>query len=69
MQGYVLEATDGERMFNSSGEVVIKADPTRGSSDLSLGTQLVPSGVGFHVMCIPTGTRRFMCWTAVASSR
>ena len=46
MQGYVLEATDGERMFNSSGEVVIKADPTRGSSDLSLGTQLVPPGAG-----------------------
>ena len=46
MQGYVLEATDGERMFNSSGEVVIKVDPTRGSSDLSLGTQLVPPGAG-----------------------
>jgi len=46
MQGYVLGATDGEHMFNSSGEVVIKIDPTRGSRDLSLGTQLVPSGVG-----------------------
>jgi quercetin dioxygenase-like cupin family protein len=27
MQGYVHGATDGERMFNSSGEVVIKVDP------------------------------------------
>jgi quercetin dioxygenase-like cupin family protein len=46
MQGYVLGARDGERMFNSSGEVAIKVDPTRGSNDLSLGTQLVPPGVG-----------------------
>ena len=46
MQGYVLGARDGERMFNSSGEVAIKVDPTRGSKDLSLGTQLVPPGVG-----------------------
>lgn len=46
MQGYVHGATDGERMFNSSGEVVIKVDPSRNSSDLSLGTQLVPPGVG-----------------------
>ncbi len=46
MQGYVLGATEGERMFNSSGEVVIKVDPTRRSNDLALGTQLVPPGVG-----------------------
>ena len=46
MQGYVIGATDGERMFNSSGGVVIKVDPTRSSNDLSLGTQLVPQGVG-----------------------
>ena len=45
MQGYVL-GQYGERMFNSSGEVAIKVDPTRGSNDLSLGTQLVPPGVG-----------------------
>ena len=29
-----------------SGEIVIKVDPTRSSKDLSLGTQLVPPGVG-----------------------
>jgi mannose-6-phosphate isomerase-like protein (cupin superfamily) len=46
MHGYVLGATDGERMFNSSGEVIVKVDPTRSSHDLSLGTQLVPPGVG-----------------------
>jgi quercetin dioxygenase-like cupin family protein len=45
-QGYVLGTTDGERMFNPSGEVIIKVDPTRSSNDLSLGTQLVPPGVG-----------------------
>jgi hypothetical protein len=38
MQGYVLGATDGERMFNASGEVVVKVDPSRCSNDLSLGT-------------------------------
>jgi quercetin dioxygenase-like cupin family protein len=46
MQGYVLRVTDGERMFNSSGEVVVKVDRNRSSNDLSLGTQLVPPGVG-----------------------
>jgi len=46
MQGYVLGPTDGEHMLNSSGEVVIKVDPTRGSHDLSFGTQLVPPGLG-----------------------
>jgi len=46
MQGYVLGTTDGEHLFQSSGEIVIKVDPTRGSNDLSLGTQLVPPGVG-----------------------
>ncbi len=30
MQGYVLETTDGKRMFNSSGgEVIVKVDPNR----------------------------------------
>jgi quercetin dioxygenase-like cupin family protein len=46
MPGYVLGSTDGERMFQRSGEIVIKIDPTRGSNDLSLGTQLMPIGVG-----------------------
>jgi quercetin dioxygenase-like cupin family protein len=46
MQGCVLGATDGEHMFNASGEIVIKVDPARGSHDLSLGTQLMPPGAG-----------------------
>ena len=46
IQGYVLGARDGDRMFNSSGEVAIKVEPPRGSNDLFLGTQLVPPGVG-----------------------
>jgi quercetin dioxygenase-like cupin family protein len=46
MQGYVLEASDGEQMFNPSGEVVVKVDPTRSPNDLCLGTQLVPPGAG-----------------------
>ena len=46
MQGYVLGITDGEHLFQSSGEIVIKVDPTRGSNDLSVGTQLMPQGVG-----------------------
>jgi len=46
MQGYVLGATEGENMFQRSGEIVIKVDPTRSSNDLSLGTQLMPLGIG-----------------------
>ena len=46
MQGYVLGANDGEHMFQPSGEVVVKIDPTRGSKDLCLGTQLMPRGAG-----------------------
>src|SRR5262245_1000378 len=46
MEGYVLGTTDGEHLFQSSGEIVIKVDPTRGSNDLSVGTQLMPLGVG-----------------------
>lgn len=29
MQGYVLGTTDGEHLFQSSGEIVIKVDPTQ----------------------------------------
>jgi hypothetical protein len=37
MQGDVLGTTDGERLLQSGGEIIIKIDPTRGSNDLSLG--------------------------------
>ena len=57
MQGYVLGATDGERMFNSSGEIVIKVDPTRSSNDLVLAPSWCRQGLGFRAMCMPTGMR------------
>jgi quercetin dioxygenase-like cupin family protein len=43
---YVLGASDGERLINRSGDVIIKVDPSRGSDNLSLGTQQVPPGAG-----------------------
>ncbi|HLJ05294.1 MAG TPA: cupin domain-containing protein [Acetobacteraceae bacterium] len=46
MQGYVLSTDDGEHMFQSRGEIVVKVDPTRGSNELALGTQRMPLGVG-----------------------
>ena len=45
-RGYVLGADDGERLTNPSGEVIFKVDPSRGSDNLSLGTQQVPPGAG-----------------------
>jgi quercetin dioxygenase-like cupin family protein len=45
-RGYVLGAADGEHLINSSGDVVIKVDPSRGSEKVSLGTQQVPPGAG-----------------------
>jgi len=47
-RGYVLGATDGERLINRGGDlfIKIKVDPGRGSQDVSLGTQQVPPGVG-----------------------
>jgi mannose-6-phosphate isomerase-like protein (cupin superfamily) len=62
-QGYVLGATEGERLVRSGaaanpsggvlipggGVVCIKADPRTGSNDMSVGTQHLPSGVGIRV--------------------
>lgn len=45
-RGYLLGADDGERLTNPSGEVIFKVDPSRGSDNLSLGTQQVPPGAG-----------------------
>jgi quercetin dioxygenase-like cupin family protein len=45
-QGYVLGVADGERLINRGGNVVIKADPGRGSQNVSLGTQQMPPGAG-----------------------
>lgn len=46
VRGYVLGATEGECLINRGGDVIIKVDPSRGSDNLSLGTQQVPPGVG-----------------------
>jgi quercetin dioxygenase-like cupin family protein len=45
-RGYLLRADDGERLTNPSGEIIFKVDPSRGSDNLSLGTQQVPPGAG-----------------------
>ncbi len=45
-RGYVLGANDGEHLLNPSGEVIFKVDPSRGSDNVSLGTQQVPQGAG-----------------------
>ena len=43
-QGYVLSATDGEKLIRGGGEILIKVDPKRGSNSVALGTQQVPAG-------------------------
>jgi quercetin dioxygenase-like cupin family protein len=50
-QGYVLGATEGERLvhFRDLGNILIKVDPVTGSSNLALGTQQVPAGAGIPV--------------------
>jgi quercetin dioxygenase-like cupin family protein len=45
-RGYVLGTADGERLINRGGDLIIKVDPSRGSDNLSLGTQQVPPGAG-----------------------
>jgi quercetin dioxygenase-like cupin family protein len=45
-RGYVLGAEDGERLMNPSGEVIYKVDPSRGSDNVTLGTQRVPPAAG-----------------------
>jgi mannose-6-phosphate isomerase-like protein (cupin superfamily) len=62
-QSYVLDASEGEQLVRSAaaanpsggapipggGAVCIKADPGSGSSNMSVGTQHVPTGVGIRV--------------------
>ncbi len=45
-RGYILGTDDGERLTNPSGEIIFKVDPSRGSDDVTLGTQRVPPGAG-----------------------
>jgi len=48
-QGYVLSATEGEHLMRGGGNIFIKADPSRGSNNMALGTQQVPLGAGIRV--------------------
>ena len=48
-QGYVLGPTEGEHLILRGGNIFIKADPTRGSTGLAMGTQQVPAGVGIPI--------------------
>jgi quercetin dioxygenase-like cupin family protein len=57
-QGYVLNPTEGEHLIrsgalttgaSSGGSLCIKVDPSRGSNNVSMGTQVVPKGAGIRV--------------------
>jgi len=48
-QGYVLSAAEGEHLIRSGGNIFIKADPSRGSKNMALGTQQVPLGTGIRI--------------------
>jgi len=50
-QGYVLGATEGERLvhFRDAGNIFIKVGPATGSDSLALGTQQVPVGTGIPI--------------------
>jgi quercetin dioxygenase-like cupin family protein len=50
-QGYVLDAGEGEHLihFRDGGNIFIKIDPVKGSSNLALGTQQLPKGSGIPV--------------------
>ena len=48
-QGYVLSAAEGEHLMRNGGNIFIKADPSRGSKNMALGTQQVPLGTGIRV--------------------
>jgi mannose-6-phosphate isomerase-like protein (cupin superfamily) len=48
-QGYVLGPSEGEHLIRNAGSILIKVDPSRGSSNLALGTQQVPIRTGIMV--------------------
>jgi quercetin dioxygenase-like cupin family protein len=47
--GYVLRADEGEHLIQRGGNIFIKADPTRGSAGLAMGTQQILPGVGIPI--------------------
>jgi quercetin dioxygenase-like cupin family protein len=48
-QGYVLRANEGETLVRPGGNIVIKADPTKGSTGMAMGTQHLKGGAGIPV--------------------
>jgi quercetin dioxygenase-like cupin family protein len=45
-KGYVLAPSEGEHLIQRGGSIFIKADPTKGSNGLAMGTQQILAGVG-----------------------
>jgi quercetin dioxygenase-like cupin family protein len=48
-QGYVLGPNEGEHLIQRGGSIFIKADPTKGSNGLAMGTQQILVGVGIPI--------------------
>jgi quercetin dioxygenase-like cupin family protein len=48
-RGYVLGPSEGEHLIQRGGDIFIKADPTKGSNGLAMGTQQVLAGIGIPV--------------------
>jgi quercetin dioxygenase-like cupin family protein len=48
-KGYVLGQNEGEHLIQRGGNIYIKADPTKGSNGLAMGTQQILVGVGIPI--------------------
>lgn len=48
-RGYVLGANEGEHLVQRGGNIFIKADPTKGSTGLAMGTQQILQNVGIPI--------------------
>lgn len=48
-KGYVLGPAEGEHLIQRGGNIFIKADPTKGSGSLAMGTQQILTGVGIPI--------------------
>jgi quercetin dioxygenase-like cupin family protein len=48
-KGYVLGPSEGEHLIQRGGNIFIKADPTKGSNGLAMGTQQILTGVGIPI--------------------
>jgi quercetin dioxygenase-like cupin family protein len=48
-KGYLLGPNEGEHLIQRGGNIFIKADPTKGSNGLAMGTQQILPGVGIPI--------------------